>query len=1020
MKITSLSRRCWSPLIFAFLLIAAPRLQAQYFGQNKVQYENFKFEILKTTHFDIYFYPEEKEAAEHAARLAERWYARLAFILQHELNGRQPLILYASHPHFQQTNTISGGIGEGTGGVTEALKRRIVLPFAGPIAETDHVIGHELVHAFQYDITGVNSGSGFRSPAGLQLPLWFMEGMAELLSIGSVDPHTAMWMRDAAKADKLPKISQLEDPRYFPYRYGQALLAYVAGRWGDGVIGDLLKQSTKGGNLALAIRHVLGVSPDTLSMEWHQAVREAYKPLQTTTDTPDKYGRQIISKKQNAGELNVGPVLSPDGKLMIFFSEKNLFSINLFLADAETGKIKRNLVRAEMDPHYESLGFISSAGAWDFKSERVAFGLITKGRPGLSVLDVRSNKVVREFRFPQLGEIFNPTWSPDGRFIAFSALVQGMTDLFIFDLKADSLRRVTRDFYSDLHPAWSPDGKHIAFATDRFSTTLDNLNIGNYRLALYEVASGQISPVPGFAAGKHLNPQWSPDAASIYFLSDRTGITNIYRVELASNKLLQITNLYTGVSGITATSPALSVAAKTNRMSFSVYENGDYNIYSIDSPEVLAGKPVTTEMADFNAAALPPFKRVSTTLDSTIKNISLGLPGEKPDEVLPYKSKLALTYVSQPFLAAGYDSYYGAQVGGGISFFWSDMLGNHNLVLVTQAQIDGSFNDFAAQLGYFNSTRRWNWGASIQQIPYISSQFLAGSGTIDGSPVYVEQELRYRQLNREIVGLLAYPFNRAQRMEFSAGLQNISFDLQQRTRVYSYTTGQMLSDQKVDLPAPGGLNLTSGSLALVYDTSIFGATSPIIGQSYRLEFSPILGTVKFNNVLLDYRRYLMPLRPFTFATRIFHYGRYGQDSETDRLTPLFLGYPGLVRGYDSNSFSQSECSGNDCPTFDRLIGSKIALANFEMRFPLLGLLHAGPGYYGFLPLETAVFYDLGVAWTKAEEAAFLGGSREFVRSYGATARLNLLGYLVLQLDYVNPIDRPQKGWYWQFNFTTGF
>ncbi len=1014
-----LQLRRWLLGGLALFFLFTPPAGAQYFGQNKVQYENFDFQILQTEHFDVYFYPEAQEAAEQAARLAERWYARLAFILQHELNGRQPLILYASHPHFQQTNTIGGGVGEGTGGVTEALRRRIVLPFAGPLAETDHVIGHELVHAFQYDITGVNTGGGFRSPAGLQLPLWFMEGMAELLSIGSVDPHTAMWMREAARNGKLPKISQLENPRYFPYRYGQALLAYVAGRWGDGVIGDLLKQAGRSGNIQFAIRQVLGVSPDTLSMDWHQAVRETYEPLQKTTKAPAHYGRQTISKKLKAGELNIGPVLSPDGRHMIFFSEKNLFSINLFLADVESGKIRRNLVSADLDPHYESIGFISSAGAWDFTSERIAFSQITRGRPGFTILEVRRNKVVREYRFPQLGEIFNPTWSPDGSAIAFSALVHGMTDLFIFNLKTDSLRRVTRDFYSDLHPAWSPDGSRIVFASDRFSTDLGTLKIGPYRLVQYEVASGRLSPLPGFAQGKHLNPQWSADGQNLYFLSDRSGITNLYRLELATGEFYQITDLYTGISGITATSPALSVAAQTNRVAFSAYENGAYNIYTIDSAEVLAGTRVAAEPVAAVAAALPPLQRVSTALDSTLRNFSMGLPKTTPDSLVDYRSSLSLAYVSQPYLAAGYDRY-GAQLGGGISFFWTDMLGNHNLFLVTQAQIDGSFKDLAAQLGYFNATRRWNWGASIQQMPYISSQYAAGSGTLNGTPVYLEQELRYRQLNREIAGIVAYPFNRAQRLEFSLGLQNISFDLQQRTRAYSLATGQTLVDRTDDLPAPGGLNLASSSLALVYDTSVFGATSPIIGQSYRLETSPILGTISLNNVLIDYRRYLMPLRPFTLAARVFHYGRYGRDSETERLAPLFLGYPGLIRGYDSNSFSQEECEGNDCPVFDQLVGSKIALANLELRFPLLGVLGLGEGYYGFLPLETAAFYDLGVAWTKADKAEFLGGDRNFVRSYGTTMRLNLLGYLVLQLDYVKPVDRPRKDWFWQFNFTTGF
>ena len=83
---------------------SASTAQAQYFGQNKVQYEKFDFKVMATEHFDIYYYPEEQQAVELAARMAERWYARLSRVLRHELSSRQPIILYAAHPHFQQTN----------------------------------------------------------------------------------------------------------------------------------------------------------------------------------------------------------------------------------------------------------------------------------------------------------------------------------------------------------------------------------------------------------------------------------------------------------------------------------------------------------------------------------------------------------------------------------------------------------------------------------------------------------------------------------------------------------------------------------------------------------------------------------------------------------------------------------------------------------------------------------------------------------------------------------------------------
>ncbi|MFC2169854.1 hypothetical protein ACFLRM_04745 [Acidobacteriota bacterium] len=187
-------------LLLFSLGIVTSDLSAQYFGRNKVMYENFDFQVMKTEHFDIYFYSEMKEAALHAARMAERWYERLARMFNYDLRGRQPLILYSSSPHFQQTSVIPQAIGEGVGGVTEAIKRRIILPMGPSLKDSDHVIGHELVHAFQYDISAKsNTSFGRITSPTQQLPLWLIEGLAEYLSIGPQDAHTAMWMRDSIR-----------------------------------------------------------------------------------------------------------------------------------------------------------------------------------------------------------------------------------------------------------------------------------------------------------------------------------------------------------------------------------------------------------------------------------------------------------------------------------------------------------------------------------------------------------------------------------------------------------------------------------------------------------------------------------------------------------------------------------------------------------------------------------------------------------------------------------------------------
>src|SRR5262245_22970118 len=502
-------------VLTVLLLLTTAPASAQYFGRNKVQYKKLDFKVLKTEHFDIYFYPEEREGIEIAARMSERWLSRLERIFAHELRGRQPLVLYASHPDFEQTNAIQGELGEGTGGVTEPLRRRMVLPMGGPLADTDHVIGHELVHAFQFDITSPAGGTAAQNGA-FRLPLWFIEGMAEYLSLGPVDPNTAMWLRDAVRGsedsktakEKLPSIDALDNPKYFPYRWGQAFWAYVAGRFGDDVIRRMLAVGAAAGDYNVAIEKVLGVKTKELSDDWHAAMRRAYAPVIAATTPPGAVGRVIITSEGFGGDLNVGPALSPDGKWIAFLSTRSIFATDLFVADAATGKIVKKLTSTATDPHTSSIQFIYSAGAWDADSRHIAIATVAAGRAALAIYDMPGGNKSREVAIPDVDEIFNPTWAPDGHAIAFTGMVRGLTDLFVYDFTSSRLQRLTTDAYAEIQPSWSPDGRRIAFATDRFSTDLSTLSIGPYRIAILDVASGRIEQARAFTSGKNINPQW--------------------------------------------------------------------------------------------------------------------------------------------------------------------------------------------------------------------------------------------------------------------------------------------------------------------------------------------------------------------------------------------------------------------------------------------------------------------------------------------------------------------------------
>jgi Tol biopolymer transport system component len=881
-----------------FLTLAVPptaRAQGGYFGRNKVQYQEFDFKVLKTEHFDIYYYPEEEDAARMASRLAERWYTRLATILNHELRGRQPLILYASGPHFRQTNAIEGELGEGTGGVTEAAKRRIVLPFAGPIQSTDHVLGHELVHAFQYDITNTNGNSGANSALGL--PLWFIEGMAEYLSIGPVDPHTAMWMREAARREKLPDIRKLDDPRYFPYRYGQALWAFIGGKYGDRAVGSLLRASIGRDGIDGAFKQILGVDEKELSKEWHDAEIAAYRPIAEVTKMPAAFARPVIAmnREGQGGDMNVSPELSPDGSRIMFFSSRDLFSIDLYLADAQTGKIIRKITDTATSPHFESLQFLTSAGAWAHDGKRFVFPGISAGDPVLVIVDADSGRKEQEIRLKELDEVLNPAWSPDGNLIAFSGLRGGYNDLFIYDLGAKSLRRVTNDAFAELDPAWSPDGRQIAFSTDRFSTKLPSLEAGELRLAILDVTSGQIREAGGFDGAKNISPQWTPDGRALYFLSDRQGITNIYRAPLDGGSPTQLTNILTGVSGITDLSPALSAAE--GRVVFSAYENDGYDIYALDGEQKLAG----TQPIDLptQAAVLPPRRTGEGIVFSALRNPSIPAPASAAKaSSQPYKAKWSLDYAGQPTIGVGTDPF-GTYAAGGVSFLFSDILGNH--LLATSAQVTSRFDEFGGSVFYLNRQHRWNWGLGADQTPYVSSAFATGYVDNGGQTQYLEREYRILQTDRGVSGVLAYPFSVARRVEVSGAFRQVGLKQDVTDRTFDLN-GNQLSQDTTNLFTYPTLNLGQASGALVYDTSISGITSPIRGSRYRLELSQTTGSLQYTGVLTDMRTYLMPVRPYTFALRGLYYGRYGSGAEDQRLPTLYLGYPGLVRGFDPGSF----------------------------------------------------------------------------------------------------------------------
>ena len=1083
------------------IVIGVARLDAQsYFGQNQVQYDRFRWSVVETEHFLVHYYPEEQTAAMDAARMVERAYARLSRLLNHQFREKKPLILYSSRGDFGQNN-VTGDLGEGTGGVTEALRHRILLPFTGDYRSFEHVLAHELVHAFQYDIFARGrAGAGLQTLAQVDPPLWFMEGMAEYLAGGPNHVLTQAWVRDAALNGRLPSIEQmtLRPDQFFPYRYGEALWEYVGNRWGDEIIGEVLNSSPNVG-IERAFKRETGLSLEDLSDEWREAMQTKHLPQVATLDRARKFSQPLLTERRSGGTLFLAPSLSSDGKHIAFISIGSFLRGEVFpdlwLGDGETGRRIKRLVKSTTDPNFEELRLLYSQSSFSPDGRSLAFTAQREGRDVLYLLDVRKRKTTFRFDLPLEGAT-GPAWSPDGRQIVFSGSKGGITDLYVVDRNGKNLRRLTNDRHGDLQPQWSPDGSTIAFASDRGpQTSFDELKFSRWQVSLYDVESGRVSVVPN-QAGQNLNPMWAPDGRSIAFVSDRTGIPNIFIYDLDKQDHFQITNVVGAVLAVTEYSPVITWAREADRLAFGYFENGDYTVWSVNNPRrlmkepfrdsttakatlVAVGPPRTDStprlmtrppaLADAAKTIPPPDTSLfgSRTLangDSVAHDISIyrGANGMRQSANLPsaagraetvvsvaqlldsaaialpdtgrfrkygYKVGFQPEYISRPNIGYAQDNF-GRGVFGGTTIVLSDLLGDHRLAFA--GQVNGRLSEAYLLAAYTSMGRRMQYTAGALQAP---TWYLTADQSIElEDGVFEQKQAITRYINRQVFGIGAYPLNRFTRVEFGGSLNNVDRQTWWYARQIDTENRVATPFQVVDVVDETGLLYGAPFLAYVSDNTLFGYTGPIAGRRYRFQIEPVIGSFRWIEYQADYRRYVPILFNFlTLAARAQTSISVGRDEE---VLQKYIGRPEFVRGYDREEYAVScrpvppgagqSNEQRGCSAV-QLLGSRVAFANAELRFPLVRRFDLGLLPISLPPVDGLFFYDIGLAWSSGQKVSWNNEVRDVsvtrtpVRSYGAGIRLNLFGFALMRWDYAVALDRPQgKKGYWTWTLGPSF
>ncbi len=1066
-------------LALIVLIALGHEATAQYFGKNKPRYETLDFEVLHSPHFDLHYYLQNEAVRNQFAADAENWYALHKAVLQDSFY-QNPILLYNDHADFQMTSAISSQIGVGTGGVTEGLKNRLIMPLTFTNQQTHHVLGHEMVHVFQYHM--LSAGGKIDPQAMSNIPLWMIEGLAEYLSIGKVDAHTAMWMRDAVLNSDVPSIKALNSYKYFPYRYGQAFWAFLAGSYGDNVIRPFFNETAQYG-IDQAVKNTFGITRKEMSDKFSKSLKDYYGPmLEAGHEDRNTIGRKIISG-ENSGDMNVSPSMSPDGRHIVFLSEKNLFSTDLYLATA-SGKILRRLTKIARDGHLDDLSFIESAGTWSPNSKEFAFIAFKKGVNVIVIKDIESGKTNRIIDVPGVPAISNPAWSPSGREIVFSGLVEGQVDLYSYNLKSDRVKQLTDDVYAEIQPNFNAEGTHVTYATDKISMS-EGRTHGKYKmnLAVLDLESEKAMQIRIFEGADNLNPSFDHEG-NIIFLSDRDGFRNMYKYNRETEEIFQMTQLLTGISGITKYSPAISVSRKKDRVVYTHYYRGDYAIHQSSAKKLLK-IPVAKDDIDFSAATLPVmndtvlqivqsnlerldrmpdtgdarFSIHSDTLMTTNSNTMGRRDADSSFVINDYRPRLELDHFGGSAGVGVSSGSFGSRAGlaGGLEMFFSDLVGNHQ-VFATVA-INGSFREIGGQITYMNRKHRLAFGVQLSHFPqkyFVGSAYSSDTINVGGQPTPVDRIDNYAlTIYEEHAGFLTeLPLSKTKRLEANVGMTYRFYRMEQRPSYYYENGGPYIGEgdsQKVPFESDevnlGYYVVRKGafynfSAAFVGDNAQYGLTAPMNGYRYRLEVTKYVGTYDFISSNIDLRAYQF-VGPVSIAVRFQQGARHGKDA--NNFNPMYIGYQGFVRGYNYNQLEKLVAvngSSNDEINFQsdvtvmyrRLSGSKYFMSGFEIRMPFTGPEKLAKIKSKFLLSDINFFFDIGAAfeeWSHFKDGETIIINRpgeglvaevhkpKIAMSTGLSLRVNLFNAMIVEPYFAYPLQKNSK-FVFGFNFIPGW
>ena len=870
------------------------------FGKNKINYDNFQWQIYKSPHFDLYYYPAEENRLEQLVSYAESAYVKLSQAFDHEIPFRIPLIFYKTHGEFEQTNIMLDFIPEYVAAFAEPFENRMVLPVDRPDDLLFELITHELTHVFEFSILYEGSlGRALRA----QTPPWLMEGLAEHMANAN-SPLNEMVIRDAVVHNIIPPIHRVNVVTFLTYRFGQAAFDYIEEKYGPEGIRNFLWEYRKvllSNNIDKPIKDAFGVEPEEFDRQFRRYMEHKYLPLYLDKKEPEDYGKEIGPKV--AGIHTFSPTLSPSGDLVAALTNR-YDDLDVVIFSAKDGQMIRNITKGFTND-YQYIVAAAFDGkndlTWSPEGDRVAFFARKENERALFICDALKGKQLERISMPGVDVEESPAFSPDGKSLLFSGNAKGVTDIFRYDFETKKVSQVTHDEFYDSNPAWSPDAKQIVF----------NRRIDRWeKIFMVDAGDPERLTQLTFGESSDIEPSFSKDGKSLYYSSDpgKSGIFNIYSLSLVDGEIRQYTDLIGGGFN------PLEMSAQDGRPSLAVtaYDKGAFHLFRME-----LGEPVKVVKPGEQAQEPPEIEPFEPPLQLTLD--------EKEKSTY---SKLKWHLESNPSVLVGVAN--DGTILTNAQIILSDLLGDHRVFMNFQSVSTYSNID----IQYWNLKHRWQYG--YRGLDFRDYYVL---GTASGN-TQLKQATRTTGLSAQI----SYPFSLYYRVEGSAGVYERS--LSRPVSTVQDIGGVLVQTVDFETFNDNEVFLT-GSFS--GDTTRFKEFGPYQGKrfAFTIAYAPLVrgDGSPFAEYYTDYRAYGHLTRRSLFAWRFFSAisnstGFLGQDGST---IYSFGGYNQL-RGYEFREF----------------FGNRIAFSNLELRFPLVDELRFPFGSVRML--RGFLFLDVGAGW----------------------------------------------------------